>query len=381
MVAQFEHRTTPMYYTLQALLSSIHRSESVPLVVEIPRIEHPYEGLTNETCFLALVFNKVKKYESALFFINPGEEGVSKLSLRFVIPLWGDMGATTSGDGNLFISSQTNEEEFELELPSLQSMWTTMNALNNFTCLAKEHRVLQNRGRTHKWLDFYDQYLEDRGTFAGDHVNEGGAPVKIPSKFMSRHEIEADKTQGSFLTALADEEQEARIVQAMRDILSAFKDDLDNVTFKTVYTELAAVFGMDMKQMYKPLIDEKLLMVVGQMEEASEIVDGFLYLGTEWNASHKEELESKGCKYILNMSTEIGIFFPEDFNYMRREIRDNPDEDLLSHLDPAVDFITEARLVGSSILVHCQMGVSRSASVVIAYLMKTYGLTLENAYG
>jgi len=59
MVAQFEHRTTPMYYTLQALLSSIHRSESVPLVVEIPRIEHPYEGLTNETCFLALVFNKV----------------------------------------------------------------------------------------------------------------------------------------------------------------------------------------------------------------------------------------------------------------------------------------------------------------------------------
>lgn len=91
-------------------------------------------------------------------------------------------------------------------------------------------------------------------------------------------------------------------------------------------------------------------------------------------------LDLQGCKYILNMSTEIGIFFPEDFNYMRREIRDNPDEDLLSHLDPAVDFITEARLVGSSILVHCQMGVSRSASAVIAYLMKTYGLTLENAY-
>lgn len=34
----------------------------------------------------------------------------------------------------------------------------------------------------------------------------------------------------------------------------------------------------------------------------------------------------------------------------------------------------------SKCLVHCKMGVSRSASTVIAYAMKEYGWTLEKAY-
>lgn len=34
----------------------------------------------------------------------------------------------------------------------------------------------------------------------------------------------------------------------------------------------------------------------------------------------------------------------------------------------------------SKCLVHCKMGVSRSASTVIAYAMKEYGWSLEKAY-
>lgn len=34
----------------------------------------------------------------------------------------------------------------------------------------------------------------------------------------------------------------------------------------------------------------------------------------------------------------------------------------------------------SKCLVHCKMGVSRSASTVIAYAMKEYGWTLDKAY-
>lgn len=35
---------------------------------------------------------------------------------------------------------------------------------------------------------------------------------------------------------------------------------------------------------------------------------------------------------------------------------------------------------GSKCLVHCKMGVSRSASTVIAYAMKEYGWNLDRAY-
>ena len=45
----------------------------------------------------------------------------------------------------------------------------------------------------------------------------------------------------------------------------------------------------------------------------------------------------------------------------------------------AVEFITEAISSGGKVLVHCLGGRSRSASCVIAYLMKTMGIDLDTA--
>ena len=43
---------------------------------------------------------------------------------------------------------------------------------------------------------------------------------------------------------------------------------------------------------YKPFIDEEMLKILGQMEAPAMILDN-LYLGTEWNASHQQELFDK----------------------------------------------------------------------------------------
>ena len=45
----------------------------------------------------------------------------------------------------------------------------------------------------------------------------------------------------------------------------------------------------------------------------------------------------------------------------------------------AVAFITEALSSGGKILVHCVAGISRSASCVIAYLMKSKQIGYEEA--
>ncbi|XP_044752831.1 dual specificity protein phosphatase MPK-4 [Coccinella septempunctata] len=61
------------------------------------------------------------------------------------------------------------------------------------------------------------------------------------------------------------------------------------------------------------------------------------------------------------------------------QLSDQPKEDLLSYFDETQRFIEEGVCKGN-VLVHCYFGVSRSATVVIAYVMKTYNLTYVDAF-
>ncbi|CAB1318375.1 unnamed protein product [Coregonus sp. 'balchen'] len=97
-----------------------------------------------------------------------------------------------------------------------------------------------------------------------------------------------------------------------------------------------------------------------------------------------ECLQSRGTTgfvgYILNVTREIDNFFPGTFTYHNIRVYDEEATDLLAHWNETYNFIVRAKKNHSKCLVHCKMGVSRSASTVIAYAMKEYGWTLEKAY-
>lgn len=57
-----------------------------------------------------------------------------------------------------------------------------------------------------------------------------------------------------------------------------------------------------------------------------------------------------------------------------------PPADLLPHVEAANAFIAGARACGGAVLVHCYAGQSRSAALVIAYLMQAQGLGLMEAW-
>ena len=56
-------------------------------------------------------------------------------------------------------------------------------------------------------------------------------------------------------------------------------------------------------------------------------------------------------------------------NYLYIPAYDHPDFDLTEYFDKSYEFIEKASKK-SNILVHCKAGISRSATIVIAYLMR-----------
>ncbi|KAJ1934074.1 tyrosine/serine/threonine protein phosphatase [Linderina pennispora] len=59
---------------------------------------------------------------------------------------------------------------------------------------------------------------------------------------------------------------------------------------------------------------------------------------------------------------------------------DHDEPDLHKYFDECFAFIDAARSRNENVLVHCQLGVSRSASLVIAYVMRTLGMGFSAAY-
>lgn len=117
-----------------------------------------------------------------------------------------------------------------------------------------------------------------------------------------------------------------------------------------------------------------------------DLVDSNLYIGNYIGASELAILKNYGITHIINTAIEIPNYF-EDlkmFKYINLKLTDDPTpgkEDLKSLLDPVYQYIinTIKEYPLSKIFVHCHAGKSRSASIIIYYLMKKYNLSFENA--
>ena len=103
-----------------------------------------------------------------------------------------------------------------------------------------------------------------------------------------------------------------------------------------------------------------------------------LYLGSSFNAYDKEEVLNNKINVIFNITVEIPNFH-ENIIYYNYPIKDNGIENITQILLTASNKIHYHICNGDTILVHCYMGASRSASVIIYYLMKYHKINLKNA--
>lgn len=111
----------------------------------------------------------------------------------------------------------------------------------------------------------------------------------------------------------------------------------------------------------------------------SRILTGVL-LGSQDVAHDLEILASNKITHILNVSTGVPNLFEGWFVYLHKDALDTPAFPLIKIFDECCHFIHSALTSGGTVLVHCNAGVSRSASVVIAYLMRHHCMTFDEAF-
>ncbi|XP_058481595.1 dual specificity protein phosphatase 16 isoform X1 [Solea solea] len=106
-----------------------------------------------------------------------------------------------------------------------------------------------------------------------------------------------------------------------------------------------------------------------------------LYLGCQRDVLNKELMQQNDIVYVLNASNTCPKpdFIPES-HFLRVPVNDSFCEKILPWLDRSVEFIEKAKASNARVLVHCLAGISRSATIAIAYIMKRMDMTLDEAY-
>ena len=99
-----------------------------------------------------------------------------------------------------------------------------------------------------------------------------------------------------------------------------------------------------------------------------EILPG-LFLSDFKKAERIYLLQKYGITHILTVCEDLPPRFPDQFTYRVHSIDDSPGINIRSLFADTNAFIDGALAQGGHVLVHCLMGVSRSATTIIAYVM------------
>ncbi|KAF8069586.1 VH-PTP13 [Scenedesmus sp. PABB004] len=94
-----------------------------------------------------------------------------------------------------------------------------------------------------------------------------------------------------------------------------------------------------------------------------------LFLGAQASEACAGVLDGLGITHVLQVGVELAPSHPGRYAYLSLPVYDVVEQDLVSLFPAAFSFIDAALASGGAVLVHCAVGVSRSASVVAGYLM------------
>lgn len=126
---------------------------------------------------------------------------------------------------------------------------------------------------------------------------------------------------------------------------------------------------------YRVVTDEKKThcFICHSRMTVSKITDK-LYISSCKLAQDYDLLQTLGIKQILTVGSELKKHEHPAFKTMKISIEDGSDVEIRKYFKQAHDFIEQ-----DVTLVHCYSGISRSATIVISYLMKKHNMSYNDA--
>jgi atypical dual specificity phosphatase len=109
------------------------------------------------------------------------------------------------------------------------------------------------------------------------------------------------------------------------------------------------------------------------------LIEDRVYIGDIAAAFNREKLKELGVTHIITAVLGVDPQFPDDFKYMNVPVRDVHNEDIKQFLSTTTKFIEDALYENgqNKVLVHCVCGVSRSATIVAAWMMSKHGYSVD----
>lgn len=219
---------------------------------------------------------------------------------------------------------------------------------------------------------------------ARKHYKKGGAPTLDEMKY----DIELRNLRLKHLTSDAEiREEEEKILDLKQKIREEeeVKAAIAAVEAAKAEQEAAAAAAAVAQQEAASEASEELQERMTLLNYTSDPIykhpsDGVLWLGTLSSANDIEYLEYIGCKHIISVIDAGVPTMPPEYGHLYIPVKDNDKYKLEPYFDLTSEFIEKNISSGKNVLVHCSSGVSRSSTIVIAYLMNKLKITLRDAY-
>eukprot|EP00041_Stephanoeca_diplocostata_P033517 m.1109804 g.1109804 ORF g.1109804 m.1109804 type:complete len:392 (-) comp24355_c0_seq3:3398-4573(-) len=116
------------------------------------------------------------------------------------------------------------------------------------------------------------------------------------------------------------------------------------------------------------------------LQEPPSLIVPYLLLGARKDAENFDFMRSAGVKAVLNVTQAPHVNELPGIRYKQVPVLDTWHQGIDRYFDESFAFIEQARSQNEVVLVHCSAGISRSATIVIAYLMQKNLWTLDNTH-
>lgn len=126
--------------------------------------------------------------------------------------------------------------------------------------------------------------------------------------------------------------------------------------------------------------DPLLWTMTALVDDTAAMVRPGLYISGFLAEQNRDQLQNKGITHILQLGENLTQSYRGDFEYKTLFLADLPTADILPVFREGLEYLDNCISNDGAALVHCYAGISRSATICIAYLMWRENLSLGAAY-